>query len=1270
MSSVANSSTISSYKCIWLSVNSRVRIVNLCIVQQSYTLFLATIAYCIKKMQGILLLAAFLLYVPPSTAQVVYHVTPTSDTRCPRIPQPCLTLNQYIEQVEEYFTPDAAVTMSFLPGTHHLCGALYISDLESVTMLGSASGQTNSLIHCTPSCGGWIEFDNVSLVRIADLNVLSCGHDDETVTHPALLLFVVPYAMFTNTSFSSNRHAGALWIFHSSVTFVGETSFTDNEGNGGGAIYAESSHVEFMGTQIFQNNSAGESSGGVIDITDVTLEVTGYSSFIDNHAVFGGVGVMDNCNVTVKGHSTFKRNSAIMDGGVFYVITGNLSFVSNQKILYGAKPQVFSVTTTVFQNNSAVSGSGGALFLRDLSSLSLNGKVLFKGNYAAHTGGAVSLYNATTAEVKGHSTFIDNHVDISLEHTDWVKRHSSIVGGESDIQKRVMSNITFEQVIKPTLTYAGGALYGDYSQLAIVGTIIFQGNSGSDVGGAVALFACSMTHVGNLQFKGNLSPRRGGAIAATHTSIEVTGSVSFAGNYAGTKGGAAYVSSSTVIVKGHTNFTDNIATCCGGAVFSEGDGILSFIGHTTFHNNTCTIASGLSRGGAMAISTGILSFRGTTVFSRNVAYIEGGAMYVRRSYATFLGNTTFVANGMHSGTYLESGGAIHAEDCSLSFSGMSTFSQNQAALGGALQVSNTVLFFYNESLFVGNSAGRRGGGLLFVRQNRTRLMYIGADAVVTFANNVADRGGAIGVTDFYTALCYSSLSLSQSDTCFFQPTDLDFRNVKLQLIFINNTASTAGSVVYGGLFDRCGFSNTVNPSQQRRNNGVYYFLRLSRVDTEDHLTSQIASDPLQVRLCINQKLSTLRQTSISITRGQIFNISLAAVGEAHAIVPATLRANFPLQTGQDAQLGEGEAIQEGGSKCTSIHYSVRSPKATQDLTIYPDGPCRDLSGFLTVEINFLPCPDGFDLSYSECVCELSLQKYTNTCNVNDETILRNGDFWISPVYDNGTYGGLIIHPHCPFDYCHSKTLGIKVGDTDTQCAFNRSGILCGKCHSSLSLALGSSRCLACSNAFISLLLLFALAGVVLVCILLSLRLTVSAGTINGLIFYANILAVNKAILFPPNDHSLLSIFIAWLNLDLGIEICFFEGLDAYGKMWLQFVFPAYIWTLVVLMIVGSYYSTLLGRLLGRNPVAVLATQLQYLRPSSFSPMQKSFAPSLPSSPSPSWNIQMAPRLPYGSMMATSSSQILSMLFYSLQPSLPCSSSFYLTRSFSSSASGF
>ena len=119
---------------------------------------------------------------------------------------------------------------------------------------------------------------------------------------------------------------------------------------------------------------------------------------------------------------------------------------------------------------------------------------------------------------------------------------------------------------------------------------------------------------------------------------------------------------------------------------------------------------------------------------------------------------------------------------------------------------------------------------------------------------------------------------------------------------------------------------------------------------------------------------------------------------------------------------------------------------------------------------------------------------------------------------------------------------------------------------------------------------FALAGIALVVVLIALNLTVSVGTINGLVFYANILRVNQATFFPPNTiNSFLRWFIAWVNLDIGIESCFYNGLDAYVKTWLQFTFPLYIWSIALLIIVLSRYFKTAARLSSKNALQVLAT---------------------------------------------------------------------------------
>ena len=72
---------------------------------------------------------------------------------------------------------------------------------------------------------------------------------------------------------------------------------------------------------------------------------------------------------------------------------------------------------------------------------------------------------------------------------------------------------------------------------------------------------------------------------------------------------------------------------------------------------------------------------------------------------------------------------------------------------------------------------------------------------------------------------------------------------------------------------------------------------------------------------------------------------------------------------------------------------------------------------------------------------------------------------------------------------------------------------------------------------------------------------------------------------------MLTVFVAWLNLDLGLEACFYHEMDAYSQTWLQFLFPLYIWVVKVSLIVTSRYSVIMSRLIGSNPVAVLATLL-------------------------------------------------------------------------------
>ena len=249
-----------------------------------------------------------------------------------------------------------------------------------------------------------------------------------------------------------------------------------------------------------------------------------------------------------------------------------------------------------------------------------------------------------------------------------------------------------------------------------------------------------------------------------------------------------------------------------------------------------------------------------------------------------------------------------------------------------------------------------------------------------------------------------------------------------------------------------------------------------------------------------------------------------------------------------------------------------------------------------LNLSLRSCPSGFSLTELppfKCGCnELLKQMPGVKCTIQDQLIGRAGSIWV------GKYGNesVAASRYCPHHFCNSNEIKISLmitddnlTGTDIQCNGNHSGIVCGGCQPGLSVALGSDRCLKCSSYSIFLLLPYAIAGIILVLFIKMLDLTISEGTLNGLIFYANVIKANQYLYYDQSSTNPMTLFIAWLNLDLGIETCFINGLTAYGRTWLQFVFPLYVWSIASLIIVVAKYSNRMAKMMGNNGVPVLAT---------------------------------------------------------------------------------
>ena len=355
-------------------------------------------------------------------------------------------------------------------------------------------------------------------------------------------------------------------------------------------------------------------------------------------------------------------------------------------------------------------------------------------------------------------------------------------------------------------------------------------------------------------------------------------------------------------------------------------------------------------------------------------------------------------------------------------------------------------------------------------------------------------------------------------------------------------------------------------------------------------TDVISSDPVRVAFCNNGQVDHMNHHTLHVRKGETFTLSVMAVDQTRNPVPATIRSYLDSESGE---LGQGQASQNSNETCLGLKYNVVSPKNSEKLIVYADGPCNAIGqSKLSINIQFEPCPIGFEESLKDgCVCNTCLSSFTSNCSIDKESVLRKKAVWIA--VDNSS-GQFLTHTNCPFDYCRSEEVYVNLNvpnGSDAQCDFNRSGILCGSCKDNFSLSLGNSHCIICSNNNpLALLIFFAIAGVALVVFLLVFNLTVAVGTINGLIFYANIIATNRATFFPFDKPNVLTVFIAWLNLDFGIPTCFYKGMDRYEEVWLQFVFPTYILLLVVMVIIVARYSQCFAKLISnRNPVATLAT---------------------------------------------------------------------------------
>ena len=909
---------------------------------------------------------------------------------------------------------------------------------------------------------------------------------------------------------------------------------------------------------------------------------------------------------------TWTNCEDIEISGLILIINGELSTSESAADLFSAGLNFQE--TTAFLTTLTLIGNGTRLFASVCNSSDIHiGDLEVTGTKAALLEAAYS-----TVAFYGQNSFnslMINNFNFIMALYDC---HCNFSGNISFV------NSTFITAINIITTCTDQAYSDSISNIIISGNLSFANNTFKNservVAGAIVFDCSTNTISGNILFINNALPQGGSLVRFYEAFCYIPGNISFLQNdiiyYMNSKrqdfdydSGAPILSyNSMLFISGVALFVRNRAIAQGKD--TSGGAIYAISWSRVIFEETSSVSfienSAASYGGAIYIMRSNLTMNGRVLFESNFAGLGGGAIAINNARPNYspsiiisvincIGKSIIFRNNTSHG----SGGAIYAMN-QYSVSNITVglkdvlFEGNTAALdGGAAYSFNSAINMIGTVNFNHNSA-QRGGAMVFSGDYFSRLRLISPLTAKFMKNSAILGGGVIFFQDktSFSQICFSNFSAKLE--CFIE---LNSR-ANIRLNFDDNNATT-GKIFYGGYLDACTPSVCDTHVCGERILDIITSISNVHVNISDPKedVSNVSSDPFQVCICKSGRL-ICDSTEMVTIRGKVFTLQAVVVGIGGRPI---FRSAVRISLDSGTLVSAAQRVQAIGNGCTDISYGLLAEDDT-NITLFPDnGACRDYGIARTiVRIIFLPCPNGFVQNGSKCVCVKRLQHFNALCNVNDNSIRRTSTsnrFWLGALYENdsneSTYQGLILHTGCPFDFCVDHPVPITLDNLDIQCNHNHSGTLCGSCEEGYSIALGNLHCLPCSNDYLALILPFALAGIALVALLLLLRLTVSAGTINGLIFYTNVIQANRSIFFPMGTTNILTnilmVFIAWLNLDLGIETCFYDGMTTYAYTWLQFVFPFYVWFLIGLIIVASHYSRKLTKVLGENPMAMLAT---------------------------------------------------------------------------------
>ena len=567
----------------------------------------------------------------------------------------------------------------------------------------------------------------------------------------------------------------------------------------------------------FTNNSAGSSIGVMLTYKSV-FSITD-STFSDNTAKrYCGVICTVNGNFSISS-SAFINNSVARGGGVVRAIGSSFNitsstFTSNSAaydggvmIAFGGSS--FKIVSSNFTNS--VAEYGGALAILD-SSFSINSST-FTNNRAVDVGGV--LYAADSSFNITSSTFTNSSADnggvvytsdssLSVISCTFTNNNATSAGVMRT--SHTSFNITSSDFANNNAVYGGIMRTSDSS--CNITSSSFTNNNGTLDGGVIHVSTdISLFNVTNCIFASNTAAEGGVIWCSDQVVLNVVNS-GFYTNKAYDSGGIMSSRACSIHV------TDGIFDRNLGSLYIFKNSNLTFSGYTRFENcaeplnrmdkeGPLTLRLLQQEGGAITSIQSTVTFTGVSSLSNNHAR-RGGAILAIESKITCTMYVCIitVANNRAKNN---SGGGISLQQSDLEIKGNCIISGNNARRGGGIHATSSTITVYQlgNLQFINNRAENGSGLYLQVNAKPNVLKSQRSrnknEYILIFRDNHANYGGAIYVADDTNSGAYLS-----DHECFIQTRALHqlVHNNMLKasnILFSDNTASEQGANLFGGL---------------------------------------------------------------------------------------------------------------------------------------------------------------------------------------------------------------------------------------------------------------------------------------------------------------------------------------------------------------------------------------------------------------------------------------------------------------------------------------